>query len=188
MASREGAAAARQGVGGAAASSAPSPAAPGTCPGLLREQRYSFHVLGIPAPQGSKRHVGRGILVESSARLKPWRDSIAAEAFAQRAGAPALDGPLYLTATFTLPRPKSAAKRVRTPWRKPDLDKLLRAVMDGIGTGGIWQDDARVVEVCARKVFPDGGRNALDVPGVVIEVGTIEGWADEVGYKIVAPA
>lgn len=35
--------------------------------------RVEFTVLGVPAPQGSKRHVGRGVLVESSKALGPWR-------------------------------------------------------------------------------------------------------------------
>ena len=33
-------------------------------------------VHGTPAPQGSKRHVGRGIMVESSAKVKPWREAV----------------------------------------------------------------------------------------------------------------
>ena len=33
-------------------------------------------VYGVPAPQGSKRHVGHGILVESSKKLRPWRDAV----------------------------------------------------------------------------------------------------------------
>ena len=32
-------------------------------------------VRGLPAPQGSKRHIGRGVMVESSKRVKPWRDA-----------------------------------------------------------------------------------------------------------------
>jgi len=39
--------------------------------------RVEFTVLGVPAPQGSKRHVGRGVLVESSKALGPWRDAVA---------------------------------------------------------------------------------------------------------------
>lgn len=31
-----------------------------------------FSVLGLPAPQGSKTHVGEGRMVESSKRVKPW--------------------------------------------------------------------------------------------------------------------
>ena len=38
--------------------------------------RIEFFVEGIPASQGSKRHVGRGILIESSKRVKPWRSDV----------------------------------------------------------------------------------------------------------------
>ena len=31
---------------------------------------------GVPAPQGSKRHVGGGRLVESSKKVKPWRRAV----------------------------------------------------------------------------------------------------------------
>ena len=37
-----------------------------------------FAVFGLPAPQGSKRHVGEGRMVESSKRVKPWRRQVAA--------------------------------------------------------------------------------------------------------------
>ena len=33
-------------------------------------------VIGIPAPQGSKRHVGHGIMIENSKRVKPWRQDV----------------------------------------------------------------------------------------------------------------
>ena len=33
-------------------------------------------VIGIPAPQGSKRHVGNGIMIENSKRVKPWRQDV----------------------------------------------------------------------------------------------------------------
>ena len=33
-------------------------------------------VLGLPAAQGSKKHVGRGILVESSKKVAPWRQDV----------------------------------------------------------------------------------------------------------------
>jgi len=36
-----------------------------------------FEVPGIPAPQGSKRHVGGGRMVESSRSLPEWRASVA---------------------------------------------------------------------------------------------------------------
>ena len=41
----------------------------------------AFDVFGLPGPQGSKRFVGRtktgrGLMVESSAKVKPWREAV----------------------------------------------------------------------------------------------------------------
>ena len=50
---------------------------------------------GLPAPQGSKRfvgmHGGRGVMVESSRRVKPWREIVHAAALAARKGGDPLD-------------------------------------------------------------------------------------------------
>lgn len=133
-----------------------------------------FWVVGMPAPQGSKKAVGRAasgrtILVESSAKVKPWRQDVVAAAVAARTAACPLDGPLALVVTFFLPRPASAPKRRLWPDRKPDLDKLLRSTMDAIGTAGLWVDDARVVRVEATKLYV-GDRWALPVPGAVVGI------------------
>ena len=38
---------------------------------------YIIHVKGMEsAPQGSKKHVGNGIMVETSKRLKSWRNQV----------------------------------------------------------------------------------------------------------------
>ena len=83
-----------------------------------------FDVVGVPAPQGSKRHVGRGILVESSKKVGPWRDAVAWAGREAMAGGDPHDGPLHLLATFRMPMPSSrrrpvcmSALRVRSPVR-----------------------------------------------------------------------
>lgn len=144
-----------------------------------------FTVYGLPAPQGSKRVVGhakpkpgrkhgRALLVESSAKVKPWRAAV--ELAARRALGELMqyDGPLVYRMTFTLPKPKSAPKTRRTwPDRMPDLSKLQRSTEDALTTSGLWADDARVVAGMAFKVYPGEGRRALPQPGAVIEVWTI---------------
>lgn len=134
---------------------------------------------GLPAPQGSKRFVGvskagRGVLVESSAKVKPWRESVRYAALRAReaCGMPApLDGPLRVRMVFTLPKPKSAPKRRQTlPDRTPDLSKLVRSTEDALTDAGIWADDARVVECAAAKTYPNEAEQALSSPGVWIEI------------------
>jgi crossover junction endodeoxyribonuclease RusA len=133
-------------------------------------------VLGMPGPQGSKRFVGasktgRGIMIESSAKVKPWRQDVKASAELVMDSRRPLDGPLVALVTFTIPKPSSAPKSRRTwPCRKPDLSKLVRSTEDALTDAGVWADDARVVELVARKCYPKEGPGALHVPGAVIEV------------------
>ncbi|MFN7782282.1 MAG: RusA family crossover junction endodeoxyribonuclease [Lysobacterales bacterium] len=128
-----------------------------------------FTVHGIPAPQGSKRHIGRGVMIESSKKVKPWREAVkwaALEAMRPHQGK--LDGPLLMRVHFYLPRPK-AAKAAVACHKMPDLSKLIRATEDAITEAGCWADDARVVEVQAIKLYEDSDNR----PGARV---TIHGW------------
>jgi crossover junction endodeoxyribonuclease RusA len=114
-------------------------------------------VAGIPAPQGSKRHVGGGRMVEVSRAVGPWREAVRAETQDVMEGKPPLTGPVRVGIAFRLPRPKSAPKTIRWPAKRPDLDKLCRAVLDGITAGSAITDDSQVVVLHALKRFaPDG--------------------------------
>ncbi|WP_322501779.1 RusA family crossover junction endodeoxyribonuclease [Streptomyces rochei] len=141
-----------------------------------------FTVHHRPAPQGSKRHVGGGRLLEQSKRVKPWRDAVDTAARAARVvnhigdvpvHKPTLDGPLSLEVVFTVRKPASAPKR-RVTWPTTrdsgDIDKLLRSTFDALTTAGAIADDSRIVEVSARKVHPGEGLDALETPGAVIRV------------------
>lgn len=136
-------------------------------------------VYGNPGPQGSKSFKGmRGghaIMVESSKKVRPWRQNVKAAAEAVRAGSAPLDGPLRLHMVFTLPKPVSAPKRrITWPMRTPDLSKLARSTEDALTDAGIWKDDARVVEYALlAKRYPGEGRGALEAPGVWIEIEVI---------------
>lgn len=126
-----------------------------------------------PAPQGSKRHVGRGRLIEQSARVKPWREAVHTAVVAAVNGMEPLDGPLSVEAVFTVRKPASAPKhRISWPTTRDsgDIDKLLRSTFDALTSGGAIADDSRIVEVTTRKVHPGEGVDALDAPGVVIRV------------------
>jgi crossover junction endodeoxyribonuclease RusA len=108
-------------------------------------------VRGIPAPQGSKKHVGGGRLVEQSRAVGPWREAVRAQAQLVMQTRPPAAGPLSADVIFYLPRPKT----VRTIWpaKRPDLDKLLRAVFDGLTDGQAWGDDGQVVVIRAAKFY-----------------------------------
>jgi len=141
-------------------------------------------VYGQPAPQGSKKFVGRpggrGIMIESSAKVKPWREAVKQAALtAIEEGALSLErhcnggihGPVRMVVTFTVPKPKSAPKtRITWPDRKPDLSKLVRSTEDALTDAGVWEDDARVIRCWATKVYPGEGEDSLPSPGAVIRI------------------
>lgn len=135
-----------------------------------------IQVYGTPAPQGSKKFVGmvggHGMMVESSKKVKPWRQDVKAAALSVRNGAPPLEGPVIARMVFTLPKPASAPKRKRTyPDKKPDLSKLVRSTEDALTDAGIWRDDARVIAYTRlAKVFPGEDPEALSSPGVRITI------------------
>lgn len=133
----------------------------------------SIQVNGIPAPQGSKRHVGRGILIESSKKVKPWREDVRAAAIdAAGDGWEPLEGAVEVWVTFYLPQPKTLPKRVYFPIKRPDLDKLARSTMDALTSAGIYIDDSRVTDLHILKRYAGRSELGMKVPGAAITVET----------------
>jgi crossover junction endodeoxyribonuclease RusA len=148
----------------------------------------TIEVRGLPAPQGSKRHVGHGIMVESSKAVGPWREAVRAETQRVMMARPMppddrelepLRGPLRVAITFRLPRPRSHYRSGKNahlikdnappvPDGRPDLDKLVRAVLDGLTAGGAWSDDAQVAHLSAAKLY--------GLPGCGIGIKEWEDW------------
>lgn len=127
-----------------------------------------FVVYGVPAPKGSMRaFMPKGarfpVVTHDSKRTKPWQEAIVSAAHEAMTGPP-MQGPVSVVIQFLLPRPKSTPKRVGYPIKKPDLDKLVRTVLDGMTRAGIFRDDAQVVSLCVTKNFGT-------VPGAQVEVG-----------------
>lgn len=110
-----------------------------------------FFIPGKPIQQGSKTAfvVGKRAVVTDSnrAKLKPWRAVVADAADLGRT----FSGPVAVTLNFYLPRPQRP--RWNVPAVKPDIDKLERAVLDGLTDGGLIEDDARIVELHATKEY-----------------------------------
>ena len=117
-----------------------------------------IRIYGDPAPQGSKR-VFNGRVVEASGnKLKVWRKAIAAACQNQVTEEHSLLlGPVRVEVEFYLPRPVSVTIKKRAlPIVPPDLDKLLRGLLDGIGQSEvIWGDDSQVVQIDAVKLYAD---------------------------------
>ena len=144
----------------------------------------SFTVYGVPIPKGStKAFLPKGwtrpIVTNDNAKTKPWQESVVSAAIDAIGSLPlgesaTVDGePVVLELAFFLPRPASAPKRVTRQVKKPDLDKLVRCVKDGLTRAGVYRDDSQVVRVVATKEFAGGAfdpRGAAGVPRVAVIV------------------
>jgi Holliday junction resolvase RusA-like endonuclease len=140
---------------------------------------FAVTVYGRPQPAGSKRafvnkRTGRAIVVDDAKGSRPWKQEVSGAALDVCAGEPILlDGPLVLTATFYLQRPKGHHRTGRNahllrdgapgyPITRPDASKLLRAVEDAL-TGIAWRDDAQVVYQIVSKRYGTPERCEIDV-------------------------
>lgn len=151
-------------------------------------------VRGIPAAQGSKSaipyHRANGKLgvrvvdpADRAVKIRSWRADVRDSALAAiRADADwpgPLDGPLAAVIHFTV-APVKLPRRVRWhgvlvpavhwPWKRPDLDKYVRATFDALTSAGVWHDDAQVVTLTASKSYPGSTPHSLPVPGAWITV------------------
>jgi Holliday junction resolvase RusA-like endonuclease len=139
-----------------------------------------FTVAGVPAPQGSKTVArsssGRSFVREDNPETEPWRNAVAAAAVEAMGGREPLGNPLYVEVTFRFARTQDHYRsgrhagelKDRAPTykpKRPDLDKLVRALGDAI-TGIVCVDDAQIVELYAVKCF---GSPGMDVYVTEIE-------------------
>lgn len=120
-----------------------------------------FTVYGRPEPQGSTRAFipkgwTRPTITSDNKKLKPWRQEITRAAMDALGDTslPAIgrELPVALRLDFYLARPQSLQKRILRPIKKPDADKLIRAVLDSL-TGSLFVDDSQVVQLMVGKWF-----------------------------------
>ena len=141
--------------------------------------QLTFFIPGTPKPQGSKTIVN-GRMIEANTGLRDWRHVItmyARQAKGRSQPWPAT-GPVALTADFHFRRPKSHYGTGKNAGRlkknapryvtsTPDLDKLMRALGDGLKDAGVVQDDSLIVAEHITKIYHDE-------PGVLVIVSMIE--------------
>lgn len=135
--------------------------------------------IGRPAPQGSKKSGGAGQLLEQSAYLPAWRAAVKIAAYEEykRRGIPAEGLPVFPAGTpvlveqctFFVGPEQCRAEGTDEPTGTPDIDKLLRAVLDAlggqqVGSARCFADDSQVVEIRGlRKVRATSQTGAMIV-------------------------
>jgi len=127
----------------------------------------TFTVYGVPKPKGNLRAFMKAgmkfpIVTDSNRNVKSWSQLVAEGASRAIAELPVHDRSLMfasairLSVAFYLPRPKKYQKRgvPVAHLTAPDIDKLLRAILDAL-TQVAWGDDSQVVELLATKAYAD---------------------------------
>ena len=138
-------------------------------------KRISFICYTRAAPQGSKRHLGNGIMVEACKRVKPYRSDlqgISAEVVPVNWDM-GLNFALHVDFHFRRPKSHLTSKGALTknaplfPTGRQigDTDKLLRSTCDAM-TGIVWYDDSQVVDISAKKRFAERDQTIITITSV----------------------
>jgi crossover junction endodeoxyribonuclease RusA len=140
----------------------------------------AFTVHGAAEPKGNHRALLiKGmkfpIVTETNKGVKSWQQLVSQGADLALNALPPADRALLvdgvrLSVAFYLPRPKSLPRRHTAHTKAPDVDKLLRAILDAL-THVIFRDDSQVCELVAVKHYAAEG----DVPHVDITVAPTQG-------------
>lgn len=139
--------------------------------------RLQFFVPGEPIPEGSTKAFSRGgkvVVIHDNQRLASWRAvvcMVSLVAAGEQGWPERFDGPVMVVAKFWLPRPKTVKRAV--PSVKPDLDKLQRALGDGLCPkrgDGVLAEDSRIIAWSATKAYADD----LNPAGASVKVVSLE--------------
>ena len=124
------------------------------------------------APQGSKKNLGNGVMIESSQRVKPFRQDVkyAAAEVIPADWDRAADMAVKVDFHFRRPQSHLTSKGALTK-KAPlypigrnigDLDKLCRSLLDAL-TGVVFHDDSQVIDLVSRKRYSDSDQTIITI-------------------------
>lgn len=143
-------------------------------------------VTGTPVPQGSKsayavrngdgEPTGQVNVTEGNKALPAWRRRVRDHAKQQ---GPLHAGPVSVMIDFHLPRPKSHYRTGKYSHqlkdnapvfhtKKPDVDKLVRGILDSLTMAGTYTDDNQVISATGRKFWCNPGDEHAHITALVI--------------------
>ena len=122
----------------------------------------SFTVPGPPRGKGRPQFARRGKFVTTYTddKTASYENLVALACREVMKGAPTMEGPVWLqvSATFAIPASASKVKKLAmatghvAATKKPDLDNIVKAVLDGLNSVA-FVDDVQVIHISARKDY-----------------------------------
>ena len=141
---------------------------------MLKIELWGVPPVGQPRPRATAVN-GKVKVYQASGPATEYRANLAAEAI--KSGVKLGDGPIYLYASFFMARPKShfrkdgsLVKGAPVTPGKPDLDNVVKVVMDALTFAGVWTDDSKVVGLSIYKHYTDTPLHT----GTVLEAKKVE--------------
>lgn len=126
-------------------------------------EQHSVFVPGIPQQKGNIIRGKWGGHHDTNKKLRPWMQQVVTT-ITEADWSPILHGPVTVEIDFAFPRPKAhygsgrnidRLKATAPFWhtKHPDLDKLIRSILDALTEAGVVTDDGQVCRVLATKRY-----------------------------------
>ena len=118
----------------------------------------NFFIPGVPVAKGRPRMTKTGHTY--TPKKTEEYEELVKLSYATACGNLITDKPVAVNILFRMPIPKSCSKKqvtemeanLQKPAKRPDIDNLIKAVLDGLN-GVAYFDDKQVVAISAAKVY-----------------------------------
>lgn len=130
----------------------------------------TFSVMGAPVPKARPRFTRRNgrIAAHTAPKSDEYHRQVQTAAWLEMRGRQKFLGPVAIEARFVFPPPQSWSERRKLTAlgtvhaQKPDLDNLLKQILDGMNAV-VFGDDASVVKITATKQWGPAGLAVVTV-------------------------
>lgn len=135
---------------------------------MMNDAYMFFEVAGKPIAKGRPRFGDWGVYTPS--KTSAWERHVRIAARKGMGNKPMLLSPIGLVVNFHMPIPKSYTKgrslaaqhNMIYPTKRPDLDNLVKSILDGMNKI-VFQDDAQVVNLTCSKFYSVNPRVTIQV-------------------------
>lgn len=135
------------------------------------EKKLTIVIDGVPVPKGRPRFTKAGVAyTPAKTRAYEKQAAIIADIGMRANGLKMFECPVTVMATAYMPIPKSLSKKDRAsavagallPAKKPDVDNIAKAALDGLN-GIVWRDDSLIVGLSIKKRYSEQPRLEIDI-------------------------